>query len=116
MPSILPFATTGMCRNPPSRIAREHGRASGIKDVIGEMRGAISTEEAFKKERLRMAQLVWAEYKADNSRHCRSCHQITPDVVAKQKDFVKPMHEQVLDGRATCIDCHKGVAHAAPSE
>jgi len=89
---------------------------AGIKDVVGELRGVISTEEAFKKERLRMAKHVWAEFKADNSRNCRTCHQFTPAVVAKQKEFVRPMHQQVLAGQATCIDCHKGVAHTAPSE
>jgi nitrate/TMAO reductase-like tetraheme cytochrome c subunit len=36
---------------------------AGIKDAIGEMRGVISTEEKFNKERLRMAKEVWAEYK-----------------------------------------------------
>jgi cytochrome c-type protein NapC len=89
---------------------------AGIKDVIGEFRGVISTEEAFKKERLRMAKHVWAEFKANDSRNCRTCHVFTPEVVAKQKDFVKPMHQQVLAGKATCIDCHKGIAHTAPSE
>ena len=89
---------------------------AGIKDAIGEMRGVIATEELFKKERLRMAQHVWAEYKANNSRNCRTCHEFTAAVVAKQKDFVQPMHQQVLQGNATCIDCHKGVAHTAPSE
>jgi nitrate/TMAO reductase-like tetraheme cytochrome c subunit len=38
----------------------------------------------------------------------------TADVVKKQKDFVQPMHQQVLAGAATCIDCHKGIAHKAP--
>ena len=33
-----------------------------------------------------------------------------------QKDSVKPMHEQFVAGASTCIDCHKGVAHKAPSE
>jgi len=89
---------------------------AGTKDVISELRGVISTEEAFKKERLRLAQSVWAEFKANNSRNCLKCHQFTPEVLAKQKDFVKPVHQQVLDGNATCIDCHKGVAHTAPSE
>ncbi|MGH8640416.1 MAG: NapC/NirT family cytochrome c [Burkholderiales bacterium] len=89
---------------------------AGTKDVIGELRGIISTEEAFKKERLRMARLVWAEYKENNSQNCRNCHEFNPGVVAKQQDFVKPMHQQVLEGKATCIDCHKGVGHAAPSE
>lgn len=89
---------------------------AGIKDAIGEMRGVIATEELFKKERLRMAQHVWAQYKENNSANCRTCHLFTPEVLAKQKDFVQPMHKQVLEGSATCIDCHKGVAHTAPTE
>ncbi|MFZ3323499.1 MAG: NapC/NirT family cytochrome c [Usitatibacter sp.] len=87
---------------------------AGIKDVIGEMAGTISTEEKFKKERSRMAEEVWAEYKANNSANCRSCHTITAEVVKKQKDFVQPMHQQFLDGAMTCVDCHKGIAHKAP--
>jgi len=89
---------------------------AGIKDAIGEMRGVIDTEEKFKKERLRMAKSVWAEYKETGSANCRSCHAFSKDVLAKQKDFVQPMHEQVLAGAATCIDCHKGIAHTAPEE
>jgi nitrate/TMAO reductase-like tetraheme cytochrome c subunit len=88
----------------------------GTKDIIGEIRGVISTEEKFKKERLHMAQVVWAEFKADNSHNCRSCHQFTPEVLAKQKEFARPMHQQVIEGKATCIECHKGIGHAAPSE
>jgi nitrate/TMAO reductase-like tetraheme cytochrome c subunit len=26
------------------------------------------------------------------------------------------VHQQVLEGKATCIDCHKGVGHVAPAE
>ncbi|HEX2830493.1 MAG TPA: NapC/NirT family cytochrome c [Burkholderiales bacterium] len=89
---------------------------AGIKDAIGEMRGVIATEELFKKERLRMAKAVWAEFEANDSANCRTCHQFTPDVLKKQKDFVQPMHQQVLEGKATCIQCHKGVAHTAPAE
>jgi len=89
---------------------------AGIKDAIGEMRGVIDTEAKFKKERLRMAKSVWAEYKETGSANCRGCHAFSKDVLAKQKDFVQPMHEQVLAGAATCIDCHKGIAHTAPEE
>ena len=88
----------------------------GTKDIIGEMRGVISTEEKFNKERLHMAQLVWAEYKADNSANCRSCHEFTTELLAKQKEMVRPMHQMVLEGKSTCIDCHKGTGHAAPKE
>jgi len=87
---------------------------AGIKDAIGEMTGVISTEEKFKKERARMAKEVWAEFKENNSENCRTCHQFNKDIVAKQKDFVQPMHEQFLAGAMTCIDCHKGIAHTAP--
>jgi nitrate/TMAO reductase-like tetraheme cytochrome c subunit len=87
---------------------------AGIKDAIGEIRGVISTEEKFKKERAHMAQSVWDEFKANDSRNCRVCHKFTPAVVAKQKDAAKPMHQQVLEGKATCIDCHQGVAHQLP--
>jgi nitrate/TMAO reductase-like tetraheme cytochrome c subunit len=88
--------------------------AAGTKDVIGEIRGVISTEEKFARERRRMAAEVWAEYKANDSRACRGCHQFSADVLAKQQEMVRPIHAPVLDGRATCIDCHKGVAHARP--
>ena len=87
---------------------------AGVKDAIGEMRGVISTEEKFNKERARMAESVWAEFKANNSENCRVCHVFSKEMLEKQKDFVRPMHEQVLAGQATCVDCHKGIAHKAP--
>ena len=103
------------CHIPPTYPALLFYKAkAGIKDAIGEMRGVISTEEKFKKERARMAQHVWDEYKANDSRNCRTCHVFTAEVVKKQKDFVQPMHHRVLEGKATCVDCHKGVAHTAP--
>jgi nitrate/TMAO reductase-like tetraheme cytochrome c subunit len=89
---------------------------AGIKDAIGEMTGVISTEEKFKKERLRMAKEVWAEFKENGSANCRTCHVFTKETLAKQKEFAQPMHQQVLAGAATCIDCHKGIAHTAPQE
>jgi nitrate/TMAO reductase-like tetraheme cytochrome c subunit len=89
---------------------------AGARDVVQEVRGVISTEDKFKKERLRLAKSVWAEYKATNSENCRVCHAITADTLSKQKDFVKPMHQQFLAGAATCTDCHKGIAHTAPDE
>ena len=89
---------------------------AGIHDAIGEVRGIISTEDKFKKERLRMAKMVWAEFKETNSANCRHCHAFTPEIIAKQKEMVQPMHKMVLSKESTCIDCHKGVGHAAPEE
>jgi nitrate/TMAO reductase-like tetraheme cytochrome c subunit len=70
--------------------------------------------EKFAQERKRMAAEVWAECRANDSRACRGCHQFSPEVLAKQQEMVGPNHAPVLDGKATCIDCHKGVGHAAP--
>jgi nitrate/TMAO reductase-like tetraheme cytochrome c subunit len=89
---------------------------AGTKDVIGEMTGVIGTEDKFKKERSRMAKEVWAEYKESNSANCRTCHTFSPEVIAKQKEMAQPMHQMVLSGQGTCIDCHKGIAHQAPAE
>jgi nitrate/TMAO reductase-like tetraheme cytochrome c subunit len=89
---------------------------AGLHDAIQEARGVISTEEKFKKERLRLAKAVWAEFKANNSENCQHCHSFNAEVVSKQKEFVRPMHQQFLSKAATCIDCHKGVAHTAPDE
>ena len=87
---------------------------AGTKDVIGEIRGIISTQEKFEGERRRMAGHVWAEYKGNDSRACRGCHAFSNDVLAKQSELVRSIHAPVLDGKATCIDCHKGVGHLAP--
>lgn len=89
---------------------------AGIRDVIGEMRGVIDTEEKFKKERLRMAQLVWEEYTSNNSRNCRYCHEFPAEALAKQKDHVQRMHKQALAGAVICTECHKGVGHLAPTQ
>lgn len=89
---------------------------AGIHDAIAEARGVISMQEQFKKERLRLAKSVWAEFKETNSANCQHCHTFTPEIVAKQKEFVQPMHQLVLNKESTCIDCHKGVAHTAPDE
>ncbi len=87
---------------------------AGAKDAIAEIGGVIGTEEKFKKERSRLAEHVWAEYKQTNSANCRTCHTFTPAVIAKQQEFLQPMHKQAMAGEATCIDCHKGIAHKAP--
>ena len=59
---------------------------AGTKDVIGEIRGIIDTEEKFLAERKHMAGLVWAEYKDNDSRACRGCHVFSTEVLAKQQE------------------------------
>ncbi len=89
---------------------------AGIKDIYHEAIGTISTKEKYEKERWRMANIVWDEMKASNSATCRSCHDPMRFQLSKQSAMAQKMHLQVQQGKATCIDCHRGVAHTEPEE
>jgi cytochrome c-type protein NapC len=89
---------------------------AGIVDAYAELRGTIATQEKFDKERWRLANHVWEEMRADNSANCRSCHDDKAMDSAKQSEIAVKQHKKFTDGKATCIDCHTGVAHKEPEE
>ncbi len=89
---------------------------AGIRDGIAEMRGVLSTQEKFDRERWRMANVVWEEMRANNSANCRSCHDDKAWDNKKQSEDAVKQHKKFLSGKATCIDCHTGVAHKEPEE
>jgi len=88
----------------------------GVTDAIAEARGVISTQEKFDKERWRMANIVWTEMRDNNSANCRTCHDPAAMASDKQTDDAKKQHKKFTSGKATCIDCHTGVAHKEPEE
>jgi trimethylamine-N-oxide reductase cytochrome c-type subunit TorC len=86
--------------------------ASG--EVYHQIIGTISTPEKFEAHRLTMARSVWASMKATDSRECRNCHSFEAMDPHKQRpEAAKGMVSAGQDG-ATCIDCHKGIAHKLP--
>jgi nitrate/TMAO reductase-like tetraheme cytochrome c subunit len=87
---------------------------AGVRDVIGELRGVISTEEKFKKARTELAERVWSEFKANDSANCRTCHDFTPEAIAAQSEKAQTRHKNRQKDGKTCIDCHTGVAHTDP--
>ena len=89
---------------------------AGTHDVIGEMRGVIATADQYEKERWRMANRVWDEFKETNSANCRHCHDANSMLAEKQSEPARLAHRALKRGGVTCIDCHKGVAHKAPAE
>lgn len=110
-------ATCSDCHIPHSYPAKLLYKAkAGIRDGIAEMQGVISTKEKFEAKRWEMANRVWDEMRADNSANCRTCH--TPEAMnaAKQSEDSVKQHKKFASGKATCIDCHTGVAHVEPSE
>ena len=52
----------------------------------------------------------------DNSANCRHCHDPKAMDNAKQSEDAVKQHKKFADGKATCIDCHTGVAHKEPEE
>lgn len=86
---------------------------AGLIDGIAEMRGVISTKEKYEAERWRMANQVWDSMRADNSANCRHCHNPAAWEGKQSEDAVK-QHKKFFSGKATCIDCHTGIAHKEP--
>jgi cytochrome c-type protein NapC len=110
-------ATCSDCHIPHSYPAKLIYKANaGIRDGIAEMQGVISTKEKFEAKRWEMANHVWDEMRANNSANCRTCH--TPESMntAKQSEDAVKQHKKFASGKATCIDCHTGVAHKEPEE
>ena len=89
---------------------------AGITDAIAEARGVISTQEKFDKERWRLANIVWEDMRANNSANCRTCHDDKAMDSKKQSEDALKQHKKFASGKATCIDCHTGVAHKEPEE
>lgn len=89
---------------------------AGLRDGIAEMRGVIATKQKYERERWRMANQVWDEMRADGNAACRRCHDIAAMAEARQSELARSMHTRVREGKAVCIDCHKGVAHPEPEE
>ncbi|NDR58896.1 NapC/NirT family cytochrome c [Aliiruegeria sabulilitoris] len=90
----------------------DHYRALG--EAYSSFTGKIDTPEKFEEHRLEMAERVWDEMKASDSRECRSCHvEHAMDFEKQAPEAAKLMQVGFANGE-TCIDCHKGIAHKLP--
>ena len=95
------------------KIAR---KMQASKEVWGKIFGTINTREKFLNHRLELAKHEWARLKANDSLECRNCHSAVAMDFTKQTQRAADIHSKyLLPGKATCIDCHKGIAHELPS-
>lgn len=95
------------------KIAR---KMQASKEVWGKIFGTINTREKFLEHRLELAQHEWARLKANDSLECRNCHSSAAMDLTKQTVRAQDIHTRyLLPGKATCIDCHKGIAHELPN-
>lgn len=76
--------------------------------------GTIDTKEKFEAHRLELAKRVWAQFEANDSQQCRSCHKWKAMILSEQRTSARTAHEQAIKDGKTCIDCHKGITHTLP--
>lgn len=103
------------CHEPKDPVGLMKRKLVSVNEVWHQLLGTISTPEKFEAHRLEMAQEVWAYLRASNSQECRNCHTVS-QMNDPAKPFLATMHPTALANGQTCIDCHKGVAHVAPTE
>ncbi len=95
------------------KIAR---KMQASKEVWAKLFGKIDTRPKFLEHRLELAQHEWARLKANDSLECRNCHSSVAMDLQKQAPRAAEIHTRyLLSGKATCIDCHKGIAHELPN-
>jgi nitrate/TMAO reductase-like tetraheme cytochrome c subunit len=89
-------------------------KVQASNELYHHLRGTIDTPEKFEAKRAELAEHVWATMIANDSHECRNCH--SWDAMDHQKQTprgAEKMQAGQKEGK-TCIECHKGVAHALP--
>jgi cytochrome c-type protein NapC len=91
-------------------------KARASLELWGSITGRIDTPAKFEAARMALATREWDRMKASDSRECRNCHAWEAMGPQAQKPSVVRRHQAARADGQTCIDCHKGVAHALPAE
>ena len=102
------------CHVPKEWIYKVARKIRATGELYHKVIGSISTKEKFEAKRLELAQRVWDNMKATDSRECRNCHDAESMDFEKQESRSADRHEEGFDEGKTCIDCHKGIAHKLP--
>lgn len=108
-------ATCPDCHVPHQWTDKIARKMQASKEVWGKLFGTINTREKFLAQRLELAAHEWQRLKANDSLECRNCHNFAYMDFTRQSPRAGQIHARWLqDGKKTCIDCHKGVAHRLP--
>jgi len=90
-------------------------KVKATKELWGKIFGSINTREKFLAKRRELAEREWARLKANDSLECRNCHQFeSMDFTAQSLRAGNAHRVSLAEGKKTCIDCHKGIAHLLP--
>lgn len=106
-------ATCSDCHVPDPWVYKFVRKVKATNELFHWALGSINTPEKFEAKRLTLAKSVWRAMKETDSRECRNCHSWEGMSTANQKPRAAKQHADARKEKATCIDCHKGVAHRA---
>lgn len=93
------------------KIAR---KMQASREVLAHVMGTIGTREKFKEHRIVLAQREWARFKANNSKECRNCHDYDSMDFSKMRVTSQMIMRSAAERNASCVDCHRGIAHSLP--
>ncbi|MCW9048638.1 MAG: NapC/NirT family cytochrome c [Gammaproteobacteria bacterium] len=108
-------ATCPDCHVPKPWIHKMVRKVQASNELLHKALGTIDTPEKFEEKRLHLAQNVWRSMKQTDSRECRNCHNYESMDFGEQQRRAVASHSTGLEEGATCIDCHKGIAHSLPA-
>ncbi|MFO1110341.1 MAG: NapC/NirT family cytochrome c [Bradyrhizobium sp.] len=106
-------ATCADCHVPKEWIDKLVAKVKASKDLYHHLLGTYDTLDKFESHRPMLAERVWSSMKENDSRACRNCHSIDSMDRHRQAPASHVMMLAEKSG-ATCIDCHKGIAHFLP--
>ena len=89
-------------------------KVSATKELYHWAIGSIDTREKFEAKRHQLARHEWDRMRANGSRECRNCHAFEAMDFHKQTAKAATAMQDAMKAGKTCIDCHKGIAHAMP--
>ncbi|WP_260291540.1 NapC/NirT family cytochrome c [Sedimenticola hydrogenitrophicus] len=107
-------ATCPDCHVPKDWVHKVVRKIKASNEIYHKLLGTIDTPEKFEAKRLQLAQNVWKAMKDTDSRECRNCHNFDSMDFSRQESRSADAHDEAIEKGYTCIDCHKGIAHALP--
>ena len=107
-------ATCPDCHVPKEWVYKIARKIQASNELFHWALGTIDTPEKFNAKRLELAQHEWDRMKGNDSRECRNCHHYDYMDYSEQGRRAVAQHNKGFAEGRTCIDCHKGIAHALP--
>ena len=109
-------ATCPDCHVPKEWVHKFARKIQASNELLHHFLGTIDTREKFEGTRSQLAVNVWKTMQATDSRECRNCHAFNYMDMTKQDRRAQRRHDQAVQEKKTCIECHKGVAHEMPAD